>query len=91
MKYSRRTRWLVGIPFVVTLGCAWYWVFATAPRREIWYLVAFSIALGLVFEGLERKVWSPRGPAERFVLELLYAVLTLMVAGWFMSVVFHAH
>jgi hypothetical protein len=66
-------------------------VFATAPRQEIWYLAAFSIAVGLVFVGLERKVWSPRSPAERFVLELLFAVLTLMAAGWLMSAVFQAH
>jgi hypothetical protein len=39
----------------------------------------------IVFEGLARRV-LPRSAPERILLELLFAVLTMIAANWFWSV-----
>ena len=84
IRLSGRTRLILRILFLGGLGWAWYWLLVEVPRRELWYLIGFSIALGVVFEWLERKVWSPRDRAERIVLELLFAAVTLMAMSWLM-------
>jgi uncharacterized membrane protein YhaH (DUF805 family) len=85
MRFSRRTRYIVGVLFFAGLGSWWYWFFSSTPRRTFWYFTGFSIALVIVFEGLARRV-LPRSAPERILLELLFAVLTMIAANWFWSV-----
>ncbi len=85
MSFSKRTRWIVGIPFFAGLAAAWVWLLASTPRRTLLHILVLGIALAIVFELVARKLQSPRGTLERFLLELAFAALTMIVAALLMS------
>jgi hypothetical protein len=60
MRFSRRTRIVVGVFFFTAIGLLWYVQWSESPRWAFWALIALSAALAS-FEALVRKVLIPRG------------------------------
>lgn len=85
MKLSTRTRWIIGVPFFGGLAYLWYLALAGTPRKTFLYFVGLSLGLAIILEWIARKLQIARGGVGRYVLELAFAVATMIVASWLMS------